>query len=51
MTFATIDRLFIATNFEITEMEDNPDRELCRYELYELLLRIGNAKYREPGIV
>lgn len=29
---STIDRLFIATNFEVESLDDNPDRELCRYE-------------------
>eukprot|EP01016_Furgasonia_blochmanni_P027031 TRINITY_DN28566_c0_g2_i1.p1 TRINITY_DN28566_c0_g2~~TRINITY_DN28566_c0_g2_i1.p1 ORF type:complete len:209 (-),score=43.14 TRINITY_DN28566_c0_g2_i1:59-625(-) len=28
-----LDRLFVATNFEVVKLEDNPDRQLCRYEL------------------
>ena len=46
---AAIDRLFIVTNFEIVENADNPDRALCRYELFEILVRIANVKYRESG--
>lgn len=49
VTIGTIDRLFIATNYEVVENDENPDRALCRFELYELLLRIANSKYRETG--
>jgi hypothetical protein len=47
---STIDRLFIASNYEVEKNDDNPDRELCRFEFMEILLRIANAKYRETGI-
>ena len=40
-----IDTVFISTNFEEVEMEDNPDRLLCRYEFYEILVRIAHDKY------
>ena len=42
---STIDTLFIATNFEEVDMEDNPDKYLCRYEFYEILVRIAIEKY------
>jgi hypothetical protein len=45
----TIDRLFIATNVELVEQEDNPDRDLCRFEFYEILARLGAAKYKDSG--
>jgi hypothetical protein len=48
---SAIDRLFIVTNFEIVENNDNPDRALCRYELFEIFVRIANLKYRESGVV
>jgi hypothetical protein len=48
---AAVDRLFIVTNFEIVENNDNPDRALCRYELFEIFVRIANLKYRESGEV
>ena len=48
---SAVDRLFIVTNFEIVENNDNPDRALCRYELFEILVRIANLKYRENGLV
>jgi hypothetical protein len=51
LTIATLDRLFIATNVELVEMDDNPDKELCRFEMVEILVRIAGAKYKDPGIV
>lgn len=50
-TMLTIDRLFIATNVELIEQEDNPDRDLCRFEFYEIITRLGNAKYKDSGQV
>ena len=50
-TMQTIDRVFIATNVELIEQEDNPDRDLCRFEFYEILLRMGGAKYKDSGLV
>jgi hypothetical protein len=50
VNLSTIDRLFIATNVEIIANDENPDKELCRFELFEILLRLANVKYRETGI-
>jgi hypothetical protein len=50
-TMQTIDRVFIATNVELVEQEDNPDRDLCRFEFYEILCRLGAAKYKDAGVV
>eukprot|EP00349_Pseudokeronopsis_sp_Brazil_P006027 CAMPEP_0202967230 /NCGR_PEP_ID=MMETSP1396-20130829/12024_1 /ASSEMBLY_ACC=CAM_ASM_000872 /TAXON_ID= /ORGANISM="Pseudokeronopsis sp., Strain Brazil" /LENGTH=291 /DNA_ID=CAMNT_0049692037 /DNA_START=293 /DNA_END=1165 /DNA_ORIENTATION=+ len=47
---ATVDRLFIATNVELEAMDDNPDKALCRFEFLEILVRIANSKYKEPGL-
>ena len=47
----TIDRVFIATNVELIEQEDNPDRDLCRFEFYEIIVRMGGAKYKDSGQV
>jgi hypothetical protein len=41
-----IDRLFIATNVELVANDENPDKELCRFEFFEILLRIADFKYR-----
>lgn len=47
LTLSTIDRLFIAVNFEGVPggLDDNPDKELCRYEFFEILVRMAIAKY------
>ena len=50
-SMAAIDTMFIATNFEEEAMEDNPDRELCRYEFMEILCRIADHKYRKKFVV
>lgn len=44
-----IDRLFIATNVELVNMVDNADRALCRFEFYEIIVRIAAAKFHEQG--
>lgn len=44
LTLTTIDRVFIVTNFEVVEQEDNPDRDLCRYEFYEIICRLAKEK-------
>lgn len=51
LTLSTIDRLFIATNYEIEDNAENPDRALNRFEFFEILIRIANVKFRETGIV
>ena len=50
VTSSTLDRLFIATNVELVDMEDNPDKELCRFEMLEILVRIAGAKYKEVNL-
>jgi len=49
VSVSTLDRLFIATNVELVAMDDNPDKELCRFEMLEILVRIAAAKYKDPG--
>jgi hypothetical protein len=41
VVLATIDRIFIATNVELEKMENNPDKALCRFEFYEILVRLA----------
>jgi hypothetical protein len=50
LTIGTLDRLFIATNVELVDMDDNPDNELCRFEYLEILVRIAGAKFKDTGI-
>jgi hypothetical protein len=44
---AAIDRIFTAVNYEVVELEDNPDRDLCRYEFFEIFVRIALVKYSD----
>ena len=42
-----IDSLFIATNYEVEDMDENPDRALNRYEFIEFLVRLGAFKFKD----
>ena len=44
-----IDRLFIATNFEEEEQDNNDDSALIRFEFIELMIRIAKEKYFDKG--
>ncbi len=46
---SVIDRLFIATNVELFDMVDNADRALCRFEFYEIIVRIAQSKLVDLG--
>jgi hypothetical protein len=48
---ADIDRIFIATNFEEEEQEGNEDRSLCRFEFYEIIVRMARTKFYEKQIL
>lgn len=51
MPLSLIDTIFVNTNYELEDHNDqNPNRELCRYEFYEILLRIAKAKYKDQGV-
>ena len=50
LNISTLDRQFIATNVELVAMDENPDKELCRFEMLEILVRIAGAKYKDPGL-
>lgn len=48
LTMAVIDMYFVATNVEIgEEQEGNDDRSLCRFEFWEMLIRIAKGKFLE----
>jgi len=47
---SVIDRLFIAVNVELFDMVDNADRALCRFEFYEIIVRIAQAKFVDNGL-
>ena len=45
LTSTDIDRIFIATNFEEEDLEQNDDNSLVRFEFLEILVRIAKCKY------
>jgi hypothetical protein len=50
LSISDIDRLFFAVNFEEVggdagDLEDNPDKELCRYEFFEIVVRMAKLKF------
>ena len=45
MNLSTLDRIFIVTNVETEGVKENPDRALCRYEFWEVLVRIAAHKF------
>ena len=50
LTSADVDRIFIATNFEEEDLEDNDDHALCRFEYIEIMARIAKTKFYDTGI-
>ena len=49
MKKSDVDRVFIATNVELEDQEENDDRRLCRFEFYEIIVRIARIKFYENG--
>ena len=45
-----VDREFIAVNFEEVDLDANDDKSLCRYELFELTVRLAKVKFFEKKI-
>ncbi len=54
LSLTAIDQAFVAVNVELESLDNNPDRDLCRYEFYEILVRMARTKYvdskREPSL-
>lgn len=46
---AKLDLYFIATNVELEEQDGNSDSSLCRFEFFEILIRIAKGKYVDSG--
>ena len=44
-----MDRVFVATNYEEVDLENNDDNSLCRYELMEIIVRLAKIKYLEKA--
>lgn len=45
LTSTDVDRIFIATNFEEEDLEENDDNSLCRFEFMEIIARMAKTKY------
>ena len=39
----------MAVNFEEVDMDSNDDNSLCRFEFFEILLRLAKGKYIDFG--
>jgi hypothetical protein len=50
LSVATVDRCFIATKSGDTQdLKDFPERDLSRFEFYEIIVRMASAKYKDTG--
>ena len=45
-----VDRIFIATNYEEEDLEENDDNSLCRFEWLEIIARLAKAKFLDHGV-
>lgn len=50
LSLSDIDQIFIATNFEVEDQEDNDDKNLVRYEFLEILVRIARKKFVDTKV-
>ena len=50
LTSSDIDRIFIATNFEEEDLEENDDNSLCRFEYGEIITRMAKNKFFDKEI-
>lgn len=55
LSIKDIDILFFAVNFEevgggAADLEDNPDKELCRYEFFEIIVRMAKLKFENQKL-
>lgn len=50
LTSGDIDRIFITTNFEEEDLEENDDNSLCRFEFIEIMARMAKTKFYDKGI-
>jgi len=45
---SSVTSAFHATNAEIIDQAGNDDKQLCRFEFFEILIRICKGKYLDP---
>ena len=46
-TQSIADTLFVATNYEVSDNDNNADNALMRTEFLEILVRVAQAKYKD----
>ena len=51
LLLANLDLLLVATNVSTHSYKNNAERDLQRYEFYEIIVRIANFRYKEKNIV
>lgn len=47
MNIGAVDTIFKSANYEVVDLEDNPDNSLCRYEFFEVLVRLALHKFKD----
>jgi len=50
VNLSAVDRAFIATNVEIEKSDSNPATALQRHEWLEIIVRLADVKFKQPGI-
>ena len=50
VSMSIIDNFFTATNYEEEDQEGNDDNLLIRFEFFEILIRIADAKYFQTNV-
>jgi uncharacterized protein YggL (DUF469 family) len=51
VNLAALDRILITTNVSTHQYTSSAERDLQRYEFLEIIVRMANAKFKEPHIV
>lgn len=44
-----IDQIFIATNFDENQHQNNDEKSLVRYEFLEIIVRLAKLKFKDKG--
>ena len=50
INLSTLDRILITTNVALHGLISSAERDLNRYELLEILVRLGNALYKDSKV-
>lgn len=50
VNLSRVDQQFIATNVSVNPYKQSAERDLHRYEFFEVIVRLGISKYKDPKI-